>query len=397
MATAAPIPELRTAAKPPPYRDVRVLRWVGQIAVVAVIAGVVLYLYSNLTTNFANSNLSTDFAFLKGKFGSQIPGIADSADFTVAQAFRAGFGNTVRVILFGIPACTILGILIGVARLSDNLAVRTFGTLYVETFRNIPALVWIFLLHFAVSLSLFPAIADAPRAIGFVVSNRGVGMPWLNPTSSMGLFLGFIGLALVAVILVLAWRGRVNARTGQPSRGGLFGIIAFLVVLAIGNFVSGNPLALDPAEVTANGRNIVGGQTIQIQYFSLTVALTLYTASHVAEVVRGAIQAIHKGQGEAANAIALTTFQRYRFVILPQAFRIMIPPLANQYLNITKNSSLAVAVGYIEIAAIFGRVVNNATPAVQGVVILMGLYLIFSLGISLVANTINRRLSLETR
>jgi general L-amino acid transport system permease protein len=128
-----------------------------------------------------------------------------------------------------------------------------------------------------------------------------------------------------------------------------------------------------------------------------TASITLYTASHVAEIVRGAILAIHKGQTEAANAIALTTFQRYRFVILPQAFRIMIPPLANQYLNITKNSSLAVAASYIEIAAIFQRVANNAAPAVQGVIVLMVLYLSFSLTISFIANVINRRLALETR
>ena len=168
-------------------------------------------------------------------------------------------------------------------------------------------------------------------------------------------------------------------------------------MLLIGNFAAGNAFALEGAGLAESGLRIEGGMTVQIPYFSLTVALTLYTASHVAEVVRGAILAIHKGQTEAANAIALTTFQRYRYIILPQAFRIMIPPLANQYLNITKNSSLAVAVGYIEIAAVFSRVSNNAAPATSVILILMLLYLSFSLSISLVANYFNRRLSLETR
>jgi general L-amino acid transport system permease protein len=166
-------------------------------------------------------------------------------------------------------------------------------------------------------------------------------------------------------------------------------------MLVIGHFAAGNALALDTPVI--DGRLIAGGLSVDIPYAFLTAALVLYTASHVAEIVRGAIQAIHKGQSEAANAIALSTTQRYRFVILPQAFRIMIPPLANQYLNITKNSSLAVAVSYVEITAIFGRIVNNATPAIQGLVILMLLYLSFSLSISLVAHILNRRLALESR
>ncbi len=132
-------------------------------------------------------------------------------------------------------------------------------------------------------------------------------------------------------------------------------------------------------------------------YVGLTIALVLYTASHVAEIVRGSIQAIHKGQSEAAQAIALTGYQRYRYVILPQAFRIMIPPLASQYLNITKNSSLAVAISFVEITSIFQRVSNNATPALQALIILMLCYLTFSIGISLIANFFNRRLALEAR
>jgi general L-amino acid transport system permease protein len=397
VSVTAPIPELRSVGKPPFWRDVRVLRWVGQIAVVGLVLGLLGYLLSNVTTNLQSSGLPTGFGFLDGKYGSAIPGQADAADLNVRGAFGVGYGNTVRVILVGIPGCTLIGILIGIARLSTNLMVRTFGTLYVEAFRNVPALVWIFIFHFSISLAVLPPITDAPVGNGFVVSNRGVGIPWLDPLSNTGLFVGFIGIAIVATMLVVRWRGAVNAKTGKPSRGGLFGLIAFLVMIAVGNLVAGNPLALDPAGLTEGGRQIQGGMTIQIQYFSLTLALTLYTASHVAEVVRGAILAIHKGQTEAANAIALSTFQRYRFIILPQAFRIMIPPLANQYLNITKNSSLAIAIGYTEIASVFNIIVNNAAPAVQGVVILMGLYLTFSLSISLVANFFNRRLALEAR
>jgi general L-amino acid transport system permease protein len=193
----------------------------------------------------------------------------------------------------------------------------------------------------------------------------------------------------------LSWRGKVNERTGKPSRGGLFGILAFLAVILIGFFSLGTPTT--GSVPSAEGRLVTGGINVDKSFAALTVALTLYTASHVAEIVRGAIQAVHKGQGEAANALALNTYQRYRFVILPQAFRIMIPPLASQYLNLTKNSSLGVAIGYFEITRVYQTVANNAAPQIQAVTILMGLYLTFSLGISLIANFINRRLQLETR
>ena len=393
---SAQMPTLRSAENPPIYRDVRFLRWAGQIAVLVVVLGTAYWLYGNVITNLRSSNLPTGFDFLGRRFGAAIPGIADSANFTVTRAFLAGYLNTVRVILVGIPACTILGILIGIARLSQNAAVRTFGMLYVELFRNVPVLLWIFIGYFVLGLGNLPGIVDGVTPLNsFVVSNRGIGIPWFNPASSIATFLAFVGLAMIVAALVSAYRGRVNAKTGEPARSGLYATIAFLAILVIGHFAAGNALALDTPAI--NGRLIAGGMTMDIPYAFLTAALVLYTASHVAEIVRGAIQAIHKGQTEAANAIALSTVQRYRFVILPQAFRIMIPPLANQYLNITKNSSLAVAVSYVEITAIFGRIVNNATPAVQGLVVLMALYLTFSLSISAVANFLNRRLALETR
>ena len=171
--------------------------------------------------------------------------------------------------------------------------------------------------------------------------------------------------------------------------------MAFLVVLVIGNFVAGNALAVEGAHV--QGRQVGGGMNVFPPYLGLTIALVLYTASHVAEIVRGSIQAVNRGQTEAAQAIALSTYQRYRYVILPQAFRIMIPPLASQYLNLTKNSSLGVAISFVELASIFQRVSNNATPALQALVVMMFFYLTFSLGISLIANIVNRRLALEGR
>ena len=372
------------------------MRWAFQLVVVAVVAYGLSRLYGNAVANLKRSGLPTGFDFLDRKARFAIPGLADSAQYSIRRAYLAGYLNTLRVIVVGIPLCTVIGILIGVMRLSENLLVRAVGTLYVEVFRNVPALLWIFIIYLVIMLQNLPALADDVTPLdAFVISNRAVGIPWLNPDADLLTFVGFVGIAIVAVVGVNLWRRRVNEATGQPSRGALYGLIAFLAVLAIGNFVAGNALALDPAKI--EGRRVTGGMSVFPPYLGLTIALVLYTASHVAEIVRGSIQAIDRGQTEAAQAIALTSLQRYRYVILPQAFRIMIPPLASQFLNLTKNSSLAVAISFVEITSIFQRVSNNATPALQALLILMFFYLTFSLGISLIANLVNRRLSLEAR
>ena len=388
--TAAP----PTLARPPLWRDVRVLRWVAQVLVVLIVIGVAWWLYNNVQTNLARVKMPTGFGFLNQPYGSDIRGSDFSQSQSIRDAFVVGYFNTIRVIAVGIPACTILGILIGIARLSENGLVRAFGTAYVETFRNIPVLVWIYLAFFVVLSQNLPPIEEAIEPLGLAVfSNRGVYLPWYESGPNILPFLITAGLGLGVAVIVGAWRTRVHERTGAPHHRMLWGFGVLAAVLTIGYFVFNSPLALTiPAR---EGRIVEGGITADIAFAALTLALLLYTASHVAEIVRGAIQAVPKGQTEAANALALTTFQRYRYVILPQAFRIMIPPLASQYLNITKNSSLAVAVGYYEITRIYTTVANNAAPPPQAVVVLMGLYLTFSLGISLIANLINRRLQLQ--
>ncbi|MBW3620855.1 MAG: ABC transporter permease subunit [Actinobacteria bacterium] len=385
-----------TSTRPPLWRDAKVLRWVGQVVVLALVLALLYWIYGNVQANLRITRLPRGFGFLDQPYGSDIRGNPFRPSQSVWDAFKVGYFNTLRVIAVGIPACTIIGIFIGIARLSENALVRAFGTVYVETFRNIPVLVWIFLAYFVVLSGNLPQINDALEPFGIAVfSNRGIYLPWYETGPNITPFLITAGLGLLVAVLVAAWRTRVNERTGQPHRRVLWGLFTLLVVAGVGFVVFDSPLSgTVPAR---EGRLVEGGITVDIAYAGLTVALVLYTASHVAEIVRGAIQAVPKGQSEAANALALTNFQRYRFVVLPQAFRIMIPPLASQYLNITKNSSLAVAVGYYEITRVYSTVANNAAPPVQAVVILMGLYLTFSLGISLVANVINRRLQLESR
>jgi general L-amino acid transport system permease protein len=385
-----------TTARPPLWRDVRVLRWVGQIAVLLLALAVVYWFYSNVVDNLRISRLPRGFGFLDQPYGSDIRGSAFRPRQPIRDAFMVGYFNTIRVIAVGIPACTIIGIMVGIARLSENALVRAFGTVYVETFRNIPVLVWIFLAFSVVLTGNLPRIENALEPLGLAIfSNRGIYLPWYETGPNIAPFLLTAGLGLGIAVVIAAWRTRVHEKTGQPHHRVLWSLGFFVAVMAAGYALLGGPVGLTVPD--KEGRLIQGGITVDLSYAGLTVALFLYTASHVAEIVRGAIQAVHRGQAEAANALALSTFQRYRFVILPQAFRIMIPPLASQYLNITKNSSLAVAVGYYEITRVYATVTNNAAPPPQAVIVLMGLYLTFSLGISLIANIINRRLQLDSR
>jgi general L-amino acid transport system permease protein len=369
---------------------------VGQIVVLLLVAWLLYWLYSNVQTNLRGIRLPRGFGFLDQPYGSDIRGSNFRPGQPIRDAFMVGYFNTIRVIAVGIPAATIIGILIGIGRLSDNALVRAFGTAYVETFRNIPVLIWIYLAFFVVFSNNLPRIEEAFSPFGLAFfSNRGIFLPWYETGVNIVPFLLTAGLGLGVAVIVAAWRTRVHERTGVPHRRVLWGFVVFAVIAVIGYLVFNSPLSVViPAR---EGRIVRGGIIADIAYSSLTVALFLYTASHIAEIVRGAIMAVHRGQTEAANALALTTFQRYRYVVLPQAFRIMIPPLASQYLNITKNSSLAVAVGYYEVTRVYTTVTNNAAPPPQAVVVLMGLYLTFSLGISLIANIINRRLQLDTR
>ena len=385
-----------TTSRPPLWRDVRVLRWVGQIVVVLLVFSLLYWLFNNVVENLRIRGRSSGFNFLNQPYGSDIRGSDFRPGQSIRDAFMVGYFNTVRVIAIGIPACTIIGILIGIARLSDNALVRAFGTAYVEVFRNIPVLVWIYLAFYVVLSENLPIIQEALSPFGLAIfSNRGMWFPWYQTGPNLVPFLLVIGLGLGVAVLVGAWRTRVHERTGAPHHRVVWSLVVFVAIAAIARLVFTS--ALSVTVPVREGLGATGGIVADIAYTGLTLALILYTASHVAEIVRGAIMAVPKGQAEAANALALTPFQRYRHVILPQAFRIMIPPLASQYLNITKNSSLAVAVGYYEIARVYTTVTSNAAPPPQAVVVLMGLYLSFSLGISLIANLINRRLRLSER
>ncbi len=375
----------------PLWRDVRVLRWVVQIAIVGAVVALLVWLYGNYLDQTREQNIPTNFDFLSNPATFQITGNSLSRNAPVRKALVEGLLNTLRVSVAGVVAATVLGTLIGIGRLSHNWVVRKLATVYVEAVRNIPLPVFLVAGFSAVVLGVFPPITDAWELPGLVVSNRGVAVAWFVGPGLGLLAIGAVGL--VAWWAVVRWRRRVFDRTGRLPRSGLWGAATFVLVVLAGWLAFSYELTTP--EVA--GRATAGGIRIDPSFFALFFALVIYTASHIAEIVRGSIQAVPRGQGEAADALALSGFQRMWYVILPQAFRIAVPPLGNQYLNLIKNSSLGAAIGYYDLTLVTQTSVGNGSPAVPAFVLTMAVYIVVSLVVSFFVNVANRRLRLVER
>lgn len=381
------------SSQPPFYRDVRVLKWVYQLVVFAIVAAVLLWLWGNFRRNTAASGIPTSFNFLSAPATFSIPGADFSPNEPVRNAYVIGLLNTLRVSVVGIFFATALGILIGIGRLSRNWVVSRLSTVYVEIFRNLPLLVLLTFIFLGVVLQFLPSIEVSWTPLDwFVFSNRGIGVPWYEDVRGSSLVL-VLAVGLVGWWLIARWRQGVFDRTGQPSRAGLLGGGFFLITVVIGWIVLGGTLSLP----FVDGRQIAGGIRVDPSFFALLIALAIYTASHIAEIVRGSIQAVPKGQDEAASALALSGFQRMWKVILPQAMRIAIPPLGNQYLNLIKNSSLGAGFAYYDLTNVTQTTVGNGSPAVPAFFIALVIYVVLSLITSALVNLANGRFKLVER
>lgn len=355
--------------------------------------GLVVYLGSNLRTNLTNQGIRTDFGFLDNEAGFRIPDSSFRAEQSVRDAIAVGLRNTVVLALVGIVLATIVGVLTGIGRLSRNWLVRKAAGLYIETVRNVPPLVVIFFFWLAVLLTL-PPIENAVEWFGWTVfSNDGLVFPSLQLKADASSFWPVAGLALLAAAAVWYWRTRTFNQTGRPHHRVAISAAVFFAIVLIGYYALGRPL--EPSLPERGEFGTTGGLRLNPEFAALLFALTLYTATHIAEIVRGALLAVPRGQTEAATALALPHRKRLRYVILPQALRIAIPPIANQYLNLTKNTSLAVAIGYSEVTSVVSIAVGQGSPAPQSFAVLMLLYLVISLTISAVVNIVNRRLVLK--
>ena len=380
-----------TRSRPPLWRDVRVLRVAFQVAVLAAVVGLVAYLYDNLRAN----NVELDFDFLDQQSGFPIAYTDHGPSDTVLEAILTGLRNTLIVAVVGIILTLIFGTLLGVARLSDNWIVRRSAGAYVEVLRNVPPLLVIIFVN-TVALATLPPIQEADEYGGLlVVSVAEFGIVAPRADGNLGAYVALLVVAGVIAVGLGRWRARVEERTGAPARRWLWSG-AVLVVAIVGGYVALDaPVVLSHPEV--EGLSITGGARMGLPFVATLIGLVLYTSSHVAEIVRGSILAVPKGQTEAAGAIGLSSGQRLRHVVLPQAFRIATPPIINQCLNLTKNTSLGVAVAFAEMMGVATTVIGNGQPAIPTILVVMGFYLVVSLVISLFANVVNHRLRLVER
>ena len=378
----------------PPYLDVRVLRVYAQVVVVGAVVVIGRTLFDNLTGNLDNQNIETGFGFLDNPTQFTVAANPFRPTQPLWQLLFVGIKNTFLVAIIGIILATVLGLLIGVARLSSNWLIAKAATVYVETIRNIPPVLVIIFVATAAIAQPLPVIDEAwyPFRL-FVISNREIAVPSLVAESSSLQYQYVLLAALVLAIAVWIWRTRVFNLTGRDHHRVLWSGGVFFGIAVVAYALLGGPYSVSTPRVEG-GLTIEGGFGMLAGYASLTLALGLYTASHIAEVVRGSIQAVPKGQTEASRAVALSEYQRMRFIVLPLASRIAIPPYINQCLNLTKNSSLGIAIAFAEITNLTSTAIGNANPAPQLILILMAIYLSFSLMTSLLLNVVNRRFQL---
>lgn len=383
-------------ARPPLWRDIRVLRGVLQVGFLVATIALVQWLFGNLTSNLDRLGIRRDFTFLEQPAGFSILGAPDfRAQDTIQNALLIGLGNAVRVAVLGVLLSLLIGIVVGVARLSKNWLVARSASAYVELLRNIPPLVLVIFFYLGV-LATLPRLTEA-TFLGDVaiVSNRGIWVAWLTFGDGSQPFLTAAAIALVVALVVARWRTAVFDRTGAPHRRVLWALMTFAAVTALAFSVLQPPI--EPSLPVLDGRVVTGGAWLYPEYLSLLLSLVLYASSFIAEIVRGSILAVHKGQSEAADALGFSSTQRMRYVILPQALRIAAPAIGNEFLNLTKNVSLGIAVGFAEILRVANTAAGNGQPAPQLLIVVLGAYLFLSLVISVIVNVFNRRLQLVER
>ncbi|MCP4165357.1 MAG: ABC transporter permease subunit [Chloroflexi bacterium] len=382
----------------PFWRDERVLQVLGQVVVVGIVIGLAYALISNLISGLQSQGLSIGFNFLRLTAGFDIgESLIDySRSSNVIRALVVGLLNTLLVAILGIIFATILGVIVGVARLSNNWLINKLAGIYIEFLRNIPLLVLLFFLARAVFFNLPSTTEPISILQSFFLTNRGVFIPWFTPTASFAQYLVIVLIALAAAVLVGYILYRRGKRTGRTPLIILWSPLTFFVICIVGWFFF-NPRPTTPSLPVLQERNYVGGKALTPEFMALLMGLSVYTSAFIAEIVRAGIQSVSKGQREAATALGLSGFQVLRLVIFPQAMRVIVPPLTSQYLNLTKNSSLAVAVGYPDLVAIGRTVINQTGRAIEVIGITMLVYLSISLLTALFMNWYNKRISLVER
>jgi general L-amino acid transport system permease protein len=379
------------------WYDPRIRSILYQVGVLGLVALLAYYLMHNTLANLERQSIATGFGFLEKESSFEIGEtlISYSAADTYARALVVGALNTLLVSFIGIVLTVLLGTVIGIARLSSNWLVSRLSAVYIEVFQDIPVLLQLFFWYaFFYEVLLPPRQALNPFS-GVYLCNRGLifGVPAGHPAHA------YMGLALVAAavgaLVLHRW-----ARQRQNRTGRIFPVFRVSLALALGLPLLAWWLGGAPTEMNMpvlKGFNFRGGVSVSPEFSALLLGLVLYTAAFVAEIVRAGIQSVSKGQTEAAMSIGLKPAHVLNLVILPQALRVIIPPLTSQMLNLTKNSSLAVAIGYPDFVSVAGTAINQTGQAIEGVALIMMVYLIFSLSTSAFMNWYNKKMRLVER
>jgi general L-amino acid transport system permease protein len=371
---------------------------VYQVVLVVLLLALFYTLVHNTAANLRKQNIASGFDFVSRTAGFDVSQslIAFDSSMTYGRAFLVGLLNTLVVAGLGVVAATILGFVIGIARLSSNWLIARLAAVYVEVIRNIPPLLQLFFWYFAVLKALPPPRQSLAVPGGGFLNVRGLYLPSPIAEAGFDIVLLAIPIGIAAAAAVYVWARRRQRLTGQQ-----FPVFWTSLALIVGmplliHLMLGSPLSFDYPEL--KGFNFQGGMVLQPEFLALLLGLSIYTASYIAEIVRAGIQGVSKGQKEAALAIGLTQGQSLRLVVIPQAMRIIIPPLTSQFLNLTKNSSLAVAIGYPDLVSVWsGTVLNQTGQAVEVILVTMCVFLTISLVTSAFMNWFNRRMALVER
>jgi general L-amino acid transport system permease protein len=375
---------------------VRGLVWQALLVLALVALGAEIV--GNAIDNLARQNIASGFDFLGRTSGFDISQslIAYANTSNYGRAFWVGLLNTLLVSGLGIVLATLIGVVVGLARLSSNWLIARLATLYVEIVRNVPLLLQLFVWYFAVLKALPAPRQSLQLPLGGYLNVRGLYLPDPIWQPGMSLVAASAFVAFLLALTLVVWAGRRQRATGRRFPAVLTGLVLLLALPILAFVFTGGPVTFDMPRL--KGFNVEGGLVILPEFLALLLGLTFYTAAFIAEIVRSGVLGVPKGQKEAAAALGLSQAQAMRLVVLPQALRIIIPPLTNQYLNFTKNSSLAVAIGYPDLVSVFaGTVLNQTNQAVEVILITMAVYLTLSLTTSLVMNWFNAQFALVER
>jgi general L-amino acid transport system permease protein len=367
-----------------------------QVLLIAVVGGIGWYLFTNTLHNLSTRQIQVGFAFLDREAGFEISEkrIEYDPSMSYARALFVGVLNTLHVSAIGIVIATVLGSLIGISRLSSNWLLSRLASAYVEVMRNIPLLLQLFVWY-----GLFTMLPGVRQSIAvgewLFLNQRGLRLAWPAPDPA---WMAMFWTALVALALSALWRRHARkhqAATGRPLPVFFPSILLILGLPLVTWALMGTPSTIEFPKLA--GFNFQGGINVTPEFMALLIGLSTYTAAFIAEVVRAGILAVARGQTEAAMSLGLSPGQRLRLVTLPQALRVIIPPMTSQYLNLTKNSSLAVAVGYPDLVSVANTTMNQTGQALEAIAILMAVYLTISLAISAFMNWYNQRVRLVER